>query len=275
MSDDIGLRAGNPEQWREFDARHPAFREAWPRLKKTLEDAFVRKVESDDPAPRLIFGLGRLAVEDFSEILLLYMNGYGVGALKLLRPLFERVVTGLYLTRHPEEAQDFLDFAYVQQRRLINHAKSSGVDVGKHGTKEQLAEVEGEYQRVKGRFLEPLCKKCGTTRDQMSWTKKDLKTLADEVGMGSLYGTAAFWPTLQIHTTRAALDVRLEPTPDGAMFKAGPQREQADHALAHAHICLVFLLDGYNRFFGWDLDVSALDEDAKKCWNPRTGDEAV
>ena len=51
--------------------------------------------------------------------------------------------------------------------------------------------------------------------------------LADEVRMGSLYSTAAFWPTLQIYTTRAALDVRLEPTPDGAMFEVGPQRQKA------------------------------------------------
>jgi len=47
----------------------------------------------------------------------------------------------------------------------------------KHGTKEQLSEVEAQSQRVKGRFSEPLCKKLVTTRDQMLWTKKDLKTL--------------------------------------------------------------------------------------------------
>lgn len=272
MSNSIGLRAGNPEEWREFQERHPAFCEAWPRLKKALEDAFERRVRFVDHTLLLILGLGRLAVEDFSEILLLSMNGYGVGALKLLRPLFERVVTGLYLLRHPAEAQDFVDFTYVHQRKLINHAKASGVDLMKLFTKAQLDEVEVEYQRAKDRFEEPLCKKCGTTQDQLSWTKKDLKTQSDEVGMGEYYGMAAFWPTLHLHTTRTALDVRLELTPNGVMFKAGPQRKEADHALAHAHLCLLFLLDGYNRHFGWSLDTDALFRDAAKCWNPPESD---
>lgn len=65
MSDKlIGLRVGDPEQWRDFDRRHPVFREAWPRLKEALEQAFLRKIESAEAAPRLIFGLGRIAIEE-------------------------------------------------------------------------------------------------------------------------------------------------------------------------------------------------------------------
>jgi len=264
MTDGAGFRT----EWEAFEGRHPLFREALARLKRSLETAFLRSVESSDDAKLVTFGLGRLAVDDFFEVLLLSVNGYGFGALKLVRPLFERVVTGLYLIRHTDEAQDFIDYAHVHQRKALIHAKMSGLDVNEYASKEQLAEVEAEYARVKVRFTEPLCKTCGTARDQMSWTKKDLKTMADEVGMGHLYAGAAFWPTLQIHTTRTALDLRLKATPDGAMYVDGPQRHHADHALGQAHICLVHLLHGYNDYFGWGLDIQALSADLEKCWNP-------
>lgn len=230
------------------------FREALARLKAMLEAAFLRAVDADDVAKFTIFGLGRLAVEDFFEILLLAVNGYGFGSLKLLRPLYERVVTAVYLMRHPDEAQDFVDFAYVNQRKLLNHAKDGGVDVTKYATPEQLAELEAEYQRVKDRFR----------RDY--WSDKNLKIQADEVGLGDLYGMAAFWPTLHLHTTRAALDARLEISAERAVFKAGTQRKEADQALGYAHILIVQLLHACNEFFGWGLDMAGVLVDVERCW---------
>ena len=46
-----------------------------------------------EPIDRVLFWLGNVCREDFSEILLLAANGYGIGALKLFRGLYERVVT--------------------------------------------------------------------------------------------------------------------------------------------------------------------------------------
>jgi Family of unknown function (DUF5677) len=248
------LSAGSPKEWIDFEKRHPGFREALARLKTMLETAFLRAVDADDLTKFTIFGLGRLAVEDFFEILLLAVNGYGFGALKLLRPLYERVVTAVYLMRHPDEAQDFVDFAYVNQRKLLNHAKNSGVDVTKYATAEQLTELEAEYQRVTERLR------------RNYWSDKNVKVQADEVGLGDLYGMAAFWPTLHLHTTRAALDARLEVSADGAVFKAGAQRKEADQALGYAHILVVQILYACNEFFSWGLDMAGVLADVEGCW---------
>ena len=62
-----------------------------------------RKLETVTAADKVIFYLGRLAVEDFSEILLNASNGYGVAGLKLLRPMFEKVITMMHLIRQPDE----------------------------------------------------------------------------------------------------------------------------------------------------------------------------
>ncbi|HYR38112.1 MAG TPA: DUF5677 domain-containing protein [Methylomirabilota bacterium] len=65
--------------------------------------------------------LGRHVPEDFSEILLLSGNGYGIGAFKLLRGLYERVVTMTYLLQHPEKAEDFADWHLIEKQKLVNH----------------------------------------------------------------------------------------------------------------------------------------------------------
>jgi hypothetical protein len=46
-------------------------------------------------------------------IVLLATHGYGIGAMKLLRPLYERVVSALYLMDHPDEVRDFADYADI------------------------------------------------------------------------------------------------------------------------------------------------------------------
>lgn len=75
-----------------------------------LTIAFIRTGQTDKPVDRVIFYFGRLCVEDFVEILLLCGNGYGFGATKILRGMFERVITARYLQSNPQFADDFLDY---------------------------------------------------------------------------------------------------------------------------------------------------------------------
>ena len=40
----------------------------------------------------IVYTLGRIAIDDFSELMVLGGNGWGIGALKILRGMYERVV---------------------------------------------------------------------------------------------------------------------------------------------------------------------------------------
>jgi hypothetical protein len=185
--------------------------------------------------------------------------------LKLLRSLYERVVTALYLMRHPDEVQQFNDYPEVNTRQLINHGRMAGLSPT-FMSAEQLAELEETYRRVSPQFMETLCAKCGTTRMQSSWTKKDLKALADNVELGHWYPGTSWWPTMHLHATRVALESRLTITERGAAFSHGPEREQADFALKPAHMLIVALLYVCNPFFGWGIDLSEVGDDVGKCW---------
>jgi hypothetical protein len=101
---------GNVHEWQDFNRRNAKFVERFGNLKRALGIAFARSAESTEPVDRLIFYLGRLCVEEFNEILVLAGDGYGVGALKLLRGMYERSVAAHYLHLHPELIDDFLDY---------------------------------------------------------------------------------------------------------------------------------------------------------------------
>jgi hypothetical protein len=97
-------------------------------LQKFMNEVVSRKFETDSAADKVIFFLGRLAVEDYVEVLLNAGNGYGIAALKLLRAMAERLITMMYLIRNPDKVPDFLDYEYVHQRKIVNHIKAAGAD---------------------------------------------------------------------------------------------------------------------------------------------------
>jgi hypothetical protein len=59
------------------------------------------------------------------------------------------VVTTLYLMKHPEEVQDFNDYADVHAQRLINHTKVNGISLTAFLSTERIADIENTYMRVK------------------------------------------------------------------------------------------------------------------------------
>jgi hypothetical protein len=75
-------------------------------------------------ADDIVFLLARAAFEDYCELWILAGNGYGIGTYKILRGLYEKVVTLGDLVRHPPDIQRSHDYAIVQQRRLMNRIKA-------------------------------------------------------------------------------------------------------------------------------------------------------
>jgi hypothetical protein len=208
-----------------------------------------------------LFALAHQAADDFFEIVLVAVLGYGFGALKLLRPLFERVVDALYLLRHPEETQDYNDYADVDTWRLINHATDTGTKGKGFITDKQLDEARNAYERAKPRFMAT-----GAKRERGSWARMDLAARARDVGLGTFYGGGAFWPTMLLHTTRLGLEMRLDASANGLAFTHRPEPAHADRALAYAHILLVQLVVKCNAYFGWAIDTATLIDDVEKCW---------
>jgi hypothetical protein len=190
------VRFGNPAEWEEFARRNAPFIAVWNDYRPFIDQVFSRAFDTDKSIDRVVFTLGRLTVEDFMEILLVVGNGYGGAGLKLLRSMFERMITMMYLIRHPDEVENFLGFHWVHLRKTVNHLRAVGGDPATYYSAAELEDLEIQYQSVRSRY-EVFCE-CDRSRGLPAWTKRDMATLTRDVGLEATYLTLNLWPTFQI-----------------------------------------------------------------------------
>jgi Family of unknown function (DUF5677) len=262
MAENYAIQFGIPDEWVEFAEDHKLFLERFPNLKEAMNVAFVRQGATSEPVDRVVFFSGRLCTEDFMEILLLCGNGYGIGALKIVRGMYERCVTARYLHAHTEETEGFFDFYWLSQFKLAQAIKDTfGEDVL---PKDKVEELKSNRDRVRTRFMVRVCEKCGATGENFTWTKLDFVSMAREAGsIGQLIVPGYYLPIRQAHSTVAALLSRLIDTKDGGLtFDEGPQREQADDALITAHNILLNILDLQKEHF----TLNSLEEPLQRCF---------
>ena len=115
--------------WEKLDAIHraeflaeqfPRFITAFGPLHEAIVKVFACNLTEDaSRVDIVVYGLGRLCLEDFAEILFLAEHDYGYAAIKLLRGLYERVVVNETIVENPEvEAARFFDYFPVDDRGL-------------------------------------------------------------------------------------------------------------------------------------------------------------
>ncbi len=256
------VQFGLPDEWEQFGRSHLLFLERFPNLKEAMNIALIRQGTTSEPVDRVVFFSGRLCAEDFMEILLLCGNGYGIGALKILRGMFERCVTARYLHLHPEETEAFFDFHWLSQYKLARAIKETfGKDVL---TDEKWEELKANRDKVRPRFMVRVCDRCGATSENFTWSKLNFVSMARAAGdIWQLIVPGYYLPTRKAHSTVAALIERIKLTANGTMdFDEGPQRDDADTALITAHNLILNILDLQKEHFKLD----SLGEPLQKCF---------
>lgn len=228
-------------------------------------------MQTTSPVDRVIFFLGRVMLEEFMEILLLCGNGYGIGGHKLLRGLYERAVTAAYLVQYPEEVDAFLRYNKVHLGKMLNHTAQL-FDLKELFAVEKIDEIRRDYEEAKREFQEPLCKACGTTRTQMSWSKLDIGAMAKKAdeGLAKLYLQCYFMPTLHSHSTMRALFSQMTHSEGGSglTFDDQAQREHVDEALRAAHLLILMAIDTQSIHFklGLNEEIAQCRGDWAEAW---------
>lgn len=216
------IQFGLPENWEQFEKRHKFFLKGLPLLEDAAREILTRTLNSEKIEDNAIFGLGQLCAEDFQEILLLSGNGYGTGAMKILRGMFERTVDAFYLDKHPEEAEAFFDFADVDLSKLIRSAEEHFG--GKFMSEERLTEVQKLKEQAEA---------LGKSR---SWTKKDVVTRAKEAGLGPDIPLHWYAPMKEVHSSARAIMSRM------FTFDEHRRWEIVEGALSGAHTLFLRML---------------------------------
>jgi hypothetical protein len=240
---------GFQEQWQEFQRRNDKFLSRIPNLTAAFALCFHRELEDSEVIDRVVYMLGRECVEDFFEILLLAGNGYGIGALKLLRGLYERAVTLVYLSEHPDEVDSFYNYFPVWQHKFLEAIRRSYGDTllpeGVTNEQEQL------YRDVRDNYKVTSCENCGTTRINHTWNKLDLVAMAHKTGaLGKLIVPAYYVPLSHAHPTARGMVARTEETPSGGIaFNPDSQPKEADSAVRLAHTIMLVVVETQEKHF--------------------------
>ncbi|MBU1052761.1 MAG: hypothetical protein KKC46_02895 [Proteobacteria bacterium] len=259
---------GFQKEWQDFFDKHPLWPEKYKLLTSTLSKIFNREITTVSFADSIVFHLGRLCVEDFNEIFLLCGNGYGIGSLKILRGLYERVVTLGYISDNPTQAESFLEYHHIHKGKMLIHAKEF-FDLEKIIDAKELETAKNNYKTYKDKFQEIDCKRCKTKRTMFSWSKLDTLAMAQKIGLDGLYFPGFFYPTLQTHTTPTSLISRMKVKENGNIsFDGSAQHEWASKSLITAHNLIIYVLTFQNTYFKLNID-SEIEErknDFQEMW---------
>lgn len=203
----------------------------------------------------VIFGIGRIIADDFNELLVLSGNGYGIGAYKVLRGMYERLVTAAFIAKHPEEARPFVEDDSIKRWRLWQHAIEVAPDLKDSVSKEMIEHLEAEANRVKAQRKESICRKCGQPITQEAWTRVDLATMAkqSDYNLFSLYGACYLEPTFHSHATGYGLGARFSANDGSNSYKESSESE-ARQALQLAHTLSIYHLSLQSDYFKLRLD---------------------
>jgi hypothetical protein len=218
-----------------FPATTDAFDESFPSLVGDCEllAEFVQHVLADRKTSdheNAVSNLCGFAWEMFASVVKLVSANFSLPSMSQLRALAETVMSGLYLTEHPELLHDFFDGSSYTILRIMHL---------KHATT-LTDERRGEYLRLKVKF------------GSRGWHGKSVADLAEELGMGELYQTfyveasnIAHGGSLALIVPRYGVGTRLTLSDEVAGFG----RDYASMSLSGAVMLIHLLFVAVNEKF--------------------------
>jgi hypothetical protein len=272
----IGVGDANAQD--RFIKANEKFLREYPEIFALLEKVFLRplpafkadkqptsstEIEDRNMADAVVFFLGRAAADDFGELLVLAGNGRGIGAYKILRGMYERIVTAAFISENPPEARLFLSHSFIERDKVWRRFKALMPDYEDKRNPQEVEEFERELQEAKSRLKDSICNRCKQPITQEAWTRVTLDTMADKANgnLARAYAYCYLLPTLHSHATAFGMESRMRKTDGGYSFKEITE-EEARKAVLYSHGLILRLLKLENNYFGL-----GLDNEVETRWN--------
>jgi hypothetical protein len=256
----VPIAVGDREAQVRFLKYYQPFLAEYPNLSELMKKTFLRALRQpseeerkavadlpdDDPraiafedkimADYVIFYHGRIAADDFGEILSLAGNGRGFGALKILRGMYERIVTASFLSKNPAEARRFMDDEAIQTWKLWNGALKLSPDMKDRFPEEKIKGMEQANAAARAKKKESICKTCKQPITDEAWTRLDLASMAEKAdyNLAVLYGWCYVEPTFHSHATSFGISHRLRRTDDDSAWTFRESGEEEAHRALHS-----------------------------------------
>jgi len=235
---DDQLRIGSPAEWQRFVETHTQLAEEMSALVAIANKVFDRSSTGNNRDDVLVFNIGMMCFEDFEDIFCLVANGRGFGAQKILRAMFEHIVTATYIHKHPEQAKQFLDFEHMRNFKVAQEVEK--VAPGQIDA-QRLEQARIDRDRVRESFKRRCTchKKCEHVVDAFSWTEMGIPDLASAAGdaLRDDLLVSYMMPLTETHPTFAAIAGRQTVKANGMSARnwAVNSRFAGDRALLMAY----------------------------------------
>lgn len=294
---EVPIGVGNAASQRKFMREHEAFLCEYPFIHSLLTRVFIRPLpeppedelknleqlpESDHVvvafenrvmASRLVFFLGRTAADDFGELLTLSGNGYGIGALKIVRGMYERVVTAAYIAKHPGEARVFVEDDVIKKWTLWREYVKVMPELKTQHTEDEIKGLEEQYKAVRAKRKEDVCTKCRQPKTQEAWTRVTVADMAmrADPGLAEIYASCYLEGTFHTHPTAYGLGRRLRETGQGGYTFEETTPADARRAVLLGHNLILRLLWLENEYFNLGLkqDIEERLKMFPKIWDKK------
>jgi len=272
----IDFHWGATPESEAFFARNPKFHDAFERLMALSNKTLGRKYIAEDLLQHIAFNLGEACRMDFLEVSFLAVHGFGIGASKLVRGLYERAVALAYMIKHPEKADRFVKYGAIQEYKIMLPAVElvgeEEFDRKVAGTT-SVAQIKELRDKFKPEFQVETCKKCGTKATAFSWDQNGIKAQAHDVGSPytKLYLSAYAIPNLHVHASLASAMREHDKKPD--RMRAEQRRKEADFALMNARAVMLMVIRSQNDLYSLDLtkEIEECEKDWVLVWAPTDG----
>jgi hypothetical protein len=252
------------------------FEDFWPQASEEYADVFPvitrliavvnAALDGAEKKPRelldiSVIALVRMTGFAMNDVLLLCGNGSGIGAMIIVRRMFEISIVAEYLKRNPNEVSDYVDFGAVLPWRRLHTLKG---EKRPNMPPEQVKQLEDEYDSVQARF---------TTNGKVryEWTSKKLRKMAEELGRSESYNLV-YGLACSLHHANFEGLMGHHQIKDGKLEMTGPPSfAWTGAALVAAHEYLWRVLETLNDCckLGFDAQVEATSEEFNNLWQNR------
>jgi len=219
------------------------------------DDPVVVEWEDRITAGNLIFHFGLMAADDFNAVLLLSANGAGFSAFILLRSMYERLVTAMYIAKKPSEARAFAESSPIYKLNFLTRLRELVPEAKARYDDAFMDEVRQSAAASRAKRKQSICNKCGQPITNEAWTRVSLDVMAREVDpvLEEFYGPIYVEGTYQAHANSLGMERRLEETVRGYKYK-GISENEATLALHLAHNLMLRFVEMQNGHFNLNLD---------------------
>ena len=267
MADEVKfISFGFPDFGNEVFKKFEPFFQSSAGFQDALNSLVNRAYENAETWQRVVLNLGMLVGVSGMEVVTLVGNGFGQGAMKIVRGLIENAINAEFLRIEPSRCADYLDWHWIEQHKLLNWAKERNPPLFGRIPDEVKIAIADNFNKVRGRF--EYTNPDGKKRLREIWCELNLADRATKTGFEEIYRRVMPHANQILHGTIGGLSRHFDLEQDEDRIAIPPSTEWCGEALIATHESVLKTIETLSKAFSVDPEPSlgVLVSDFHSVW---------